>query len=115
IDTSFDPSNKYTLWSGLLGGFFLQLAYFGTDQSQLQRYLSGRDVEQAKRGLWMNALLKIPMQFFILLTGVLVFVFYLFNPAPVHWNSTNVDEMQNALTAKTQSAQGAADSPGVER
>ena len=105
IDTSFDPSNKYTLWSGLIGGFFLQLAYFGTDQSQVQRYLSGQNVQQAQRGLWMNALLKIPMQFFILLTGVLVFVFYLFNAAPVHWNSTNVDEMQNAFTATTQSTQ----------
>jgi len=93
IDTSFDPSNRYTLWSGLLGGFFLQLAYFGTDQSQVQRYLSGRDATQAKRGLWMNALLKIPMQFFILLIGVLVFVFYLFNAAPVHWNSANLAGM----------------------
>ena len=92
IDTSFDPSNKYTLWSGLIGGFFLQLAYFGTDQSQVQRYLSGQNVQQAQRGLWMNALLKIPMQFFILLTGVLVFVFYLFNAAPIHWNSTNLQE-----------------------
>lgn len=96
IDTSFDPSNKYTLWSGLIGGFFLQLAYFGTDQSQVQRYLSGQNVQQAQRGLWMNALLKIPMQFFILLTGVLVFVFYLFNAAPVHWNSANVAEMAAA-------------------
>ncbi len=103
IDTSFDPSNKYTLWSGLIGGFFLQLAYFGTDQSQVQRYLSGQNVQQAQRGLWMNALLKIPMQFFILLTGVLVFVFYLFNAAPVHWNSANVVEMENAFTATTQS------------
>ncbi|MBK9176548.1 MAG: sodium:solute symporter [Flavobacteriales bacterium] len=93
IDTSFDPSNKYTLWSGLIGGFFLQLAYFGTDQSQVQRYLSGRNADQAKRGLWMNALLKIPMQFFILLTGVLVFVFYLFHPAPVHWNSANMEAL----------------------
>ena len=93
IDTSFDPSNKYTLWSGLIGGFFLQLAYFGTDQSQVQRYLSGQNEQQAQRGLWMNALLKIPMQFFILLTGVLVFVFYLFHQAPVHWNSANVAEM----------------------
>jgi Na+/proline symporter len=93
IETSFDPSNKYTLWSGLIGGFFLQLAYFGTDQSQVQRYLSGQNADQAKRGLWMNALLKIPMQFFILLTGVLVFVFYLFNQAPVHWNSANVEAM----------------------
>lgn len=93
IDTSFDPNDKYTLWSGLIGGFFLQLAYFGTDQSQVQRYLSGRNAEQAKRGLWMNALLKIPMQFFILLIGVLVFVFYLFNGAPIHWNSSNVEGM----------------------
>lgn len=93
IDTSFNPSNRYTLWSGLIGGFFLQLAYFGTDQSQVQRYLSGQNVAQAKRGLWMNALLKIPMQFFILLIGVMVFVFYLFNTAPVHWNSANMVEM----------------------
>jgi Na+/proline symporter len=99
INTSFDPGNKYTLWSGLLGGFFLQLAYFGTDQSQVQRYLSGQNAEQAKRGLWMNALLKIPMQFFILLTGVLVFVFYLFNGAPVHWNSANVSDMQRLEVA----------------
>lgn len=95
IDTSFDPGNKYTLWSGLLGGFFLQLAYFGTDQSQVQRYLSGQNAEQAKRGLWMNALLKIPMQFFILLTGVLVFVFYVFVSSPIHWNSTNLVETRS--------------------
>ena len=97
IDTSFDPSNKYTLWSGLIGGFFLQLAYFGTDQSQVQRYLSGQNVQQAQRGLWMNALLKIPMQFFILLTGVLVFVFYLFNAAPIHWNSANTAALRLVL------------------
>jgi Na+/proline symporter len=109
IDTSFDPGNKYTLWSGLIGGFFLQLAYFGTDQSQVQRYLSGQNVQQAQRGLWMNALLKIPMQFFILLTGVLVFVFYLFNAAPVHWNSANVEGLNNAITAEAQSAQSTAD------
>jgi len=95
IDTSFNPANRYTLWSGLIGGFFLQLAYFGTDQSQVQRYLSGQSAAQAKRGLWMNALLKIPMQFFILLIGVMVFVFYLFNTAPVHWNSANVEAMRS--------------------
>lgn len=93
IDTSFDPGSRYNLWSGLIGGFFLQLAYFGTDQSQVQRYLGGQSIRQARLGLWMNGLLKIPMQFFILLTGVLVFVFYLFNPAPVHWNSANVVEV----------------------
>ncbi len=90
IDLSWDPSNKYTLWSGLIGGFFLQLSYFGTDQSQVQRYLSGQSIAQARQGLWMNGLLKIPMQFFILGTGVLVFVFYLVNPAPLHWNEANL-------------------------
>ena len=95
IDTTFDPTSRYNLWSGLIGGFFLQLAYFGTDQSQVQRYLGGQSIRQARIGLWMNGVLKIPMQFFILLTGVLVFVFYLFNPAPVHWNSANVEAMRS--------------------
>ena len=90
IDTSWDPNDKYTLWSGLIGGFFLQLSYFGTDQSQVQRYLSGQSMQQARQGLWMNGALKIPMQFFILLTGVLVFVFYLFHPTPLHWNEANL-------------------------
>jgi len=90
IDASWDPANRYTLWSGLIGGFFLQLSYFGTDQSQVQRYLGARSIQQARRGLWMNGLLKIPMQFFILLTGVLVFVFYVFHPAPVHWNAASL-------------------------
>ena len=89
INTSWDPAAKYTLWSGLIGGFFLQLSYFGTDQSQVQRYLSGQTMRHAQQGLIMNGLLKIPMQFFILLIGVLVFVFYLFNPSPVHWNAAN--------------------------
>jgi len=91
IDTSWDPTTKYTLWSGLIGGFFLQLSYFGTDQSQVQRYLGGESIRQARMGLLLNGLLKIPMQFFILLIGVLVFVFYLFNPEPLHWNEANLD------------------------
>jgi len=90
IDTSWDPTTKYTLWSGLIGGFFLQLSYFGTDQSQVQRYLGGESIRQARMGLLLNGLLKIPMQFFILLIGVLVFVFYLFNPEPLHWNDANL-------------------------
>ena len=90
IDLSWNPADKYTLWSGLIGGFFLQLSYFGTDQSQVQRYLCGQSIQQARRGLWMNGALKIPMQLFILLTGVLVFVFYLFHPAPLHWNDANL-------------------------
>ncbi|MBK7083702.1 MAG: sodium:solute symporter [Flavobacteriales bacterium] len=98
IDLSWDPNEKYTLWSGLIGGFFLQLSYFGTDQSQVQRYLGGRSARQARSGLLMNGLVKIPMQFFILLIGVMVFVFYLFTPAPVHWNEANVDAFRNAGT-----------------
>ncbi|HEX5010634.1 MAG TPA: sodium:solute symporter [Planctomycetota bacterium] len=90
VDLSWDPAEKYTLWSGLIGGFFLQLSYFGTDQSQVQRYLTARSMQQARQGLWMNGVLKIPMQFFILLTGVLVFVFYLLHPAPLHWNEANL-------------------------
>ena len=91
IDTSWDPSNRYTLWSGLIGGFFLQLSYFGTDQSQVQRYLTGQSMQQARKGLWANGALKIPMQLFILLTGVLVFVFYLVHPTPLHWNEANLE------------------------
>lgn len=98
VNTSWDPTTKYTLWSGLIGGFFLQLSYFGTDQSQVQRYLGGKDVKQARQGLWMNAVLKIPMQFFILLTGVLVFVYYLFNASPVHWNAANLVAMEQGGT-----------------
>ncbi len=103
IDTSWDPATKYTLWSGLIGGFFLQLSYFGTDQSQVQRYLGGQTIRQARVGLLTNGLLKIPMQFFILLIGVLVFVFYLFNAGPVHWNAANVEAM--AITTEAQGPQ----------
>lgn len=106
IDLSFDPSDKYTLWSGLIGGFFLQLSYFGTDQSQVGRYLGGQSMQQAKLGLWMNAALKIPLQFFILLTGVLVFVFYLLTASPVHWNATNVEAMHKLGTAHDTAANG---------
>lgn len=96
IDTTWDPAAKYTVWSGLIGGFFLQLSYFGTDQSQVQRYLGGQTIRQARVGLITNGLLKIPMQFFILLIGVLVFVFYLFNASPVHWNEANRKAMEGS-------------------
>lgn len=95
INLSWNPGDQYTLWSGLIGGFFLQLSYFGTDQSQVQRYLTGQTVKQARQGLWMNGVLKIPMQFFILLTGVLVFVFYLFHATPLHWNEANLATARN--------------------
>lgn len=89
VDTSFSPEKRYTIWSGIAGGFFLSLAYFGTDQSQVGRYLSGKSIEESQKGLIMNGLLKVPMQFFILLTGVMVFIFYQFYPSPIHFNPTN--------------------------
>ena len=86
LDFSFDLDSRYTVWSGITGGFFLALAYFGTDQSQVQRYLSGRSIKESRMGLIMNGLLKVPLQFFILLVGVMVFVFYQFHQSPVFFN-----------------------------
>lgn len=86
LDFSTDLSNRYTIWTGFLGGAFLMLSYFGTDQSQVQRYLSGKSLRESQLGLLFNALLKVPVQFFILLTGVMVFVFYQFNPSPLNFN-----------------------------
>ncbi|RLD75796.1 MAG: sodium:solute symporter, partial [Bacteroidetes bacterium] len=76
LDFSFDLSNRYTIWTGFLGGTFLMLSYFGTDQSQVQRYLAGKSIRESQLGLLFNGFLKVPMQFFILLVGVMVFVFY---------------------------------------
>nr|WP_298789373.1 sodium:solute symporter [uncultured Allomuricauda sp.] len=86
LDFSLDTNNRYTFWSGITGGFFLALAYFGTDQSQVQRYLSGKSVRESQLGLIFNGILKIPMQFFILLVGTMVFVFYQYNPSPLNFN-----------------------------
>ena len=86
VDFSLDVDRRYTIWSGLLGGLFLALSYFGTDQSQVQRYLSGGSLRESRLGLMFNAVFKIPMQFFILLLGVLVFVFYQFERPPVYFN-----------------------------
>lgn len=96
IDFAFDLKNPYTLWSGLIGGFFLQLSYFGTDQSQVGRYLSGASVNQSRLALLMNGLVKIPMQFSILLIGVLVFTFYQYNRAPVFFNSFELNKLENS-------------------
>tara|TARA_R110002124_G_scaffold138576_6_gene302329 strand:+ start:285063 stop:286748 length:1686 start_codon:yes stop_codon:yes gene_type:complete len=93
LDFSFDFENRYTFWSGIIGGGFLALSYFGTDQSQVQRYLSGRSVKESQRGLIFNGLLKVPMQFFILLVGVMVFVFYQFNSSPLHFNPSAVKDV----------------------
>ncbi len=87
VDVSLDPSRRYTIWTGVFGGLFLALSYFGTDQSQVQRYLSGTSLRESRLGLMFNAVFKIPMQFFILLLGTLVFVFYQFEPPPVFFNA----------------------------
>ena len=87
LDFSFDPNDRYTFWTGIIGGSFLALSYFGTDQSQVQRYLTGESVEQSRYGLLFNGFLKVPMQFFILLVGVMVFVFYQYNSAPLFFNA----------------------------
>ncbi len=97
IDTSFDLKEKYTLWSGLIGGLFLMLGYFGCDQSQVQRFLTARSVDEGRTSLLMSAFLKIPMQAFILLIGVLVFVFYQFQTPPIVFNSVEVAKAENSV------------------
>jgi Na+/proline symporter len=96
IDWKFDLNNRYNIWSGIIGGFFLQLSYFGTDQSQVGRYLSGVSAGEIKKGLLMNGFLKIPMQFFILLVGILVFTYYQFNAPPTFFNK-NTEEVWTSL------------------
>ena len=100
IDFKFDPNSRYNIWSGLIGGFFLQLSYFGTDQSQVGRYLTGGSVGQSRLGLLMNGLLKVPMQFLIVLLGVLVFVFYQFNPSPTFFNRQETDRLKQSAYAR---------------
>lgn len=94
IDFKFDWNNQYTVWSGLIGGFFLQLSYFGTDQSQVGRYLTGSSISQSRLGLLMNGLVKIPMQFLILLIGVLVFTFYQYTKPPIFFNSFELNKLE---------------------
>jgi SSS family transporter len=95
MDTSLDPSRPYTLWSGLIGGTFLAMAYFGADQSQVQRYLSARSLQESRLSLLFSGFLKVPMQFLILLTGVLVFVFYHFERPPLLWNAQEMRRLEN--------------------
>ena len=99
IDFKFNPESRYNIWSGMLGGTFLFLSYFGTDQSQVQRYLSGKTLTESRLGLLFNGLLKIPMQFTVLFVGMMVFVFYLFNPSPLHYNTANVANVRNSTSA----------------
>ena len=101
IDFKFDLDNRYNLWSGLIGGFFLALSYFGTDQSQVQRYLTGSSVGQSRLALLANGLLKVPMQFLILLLGALVFVHYQFTAPPVFFNPGPVKQVLASADAET--------------
>ena len=96
LDFSLDLNSRYTFWSGLTGGFFLALSYFGTDQSQVQRYLSGKSLKEGQIGLIMNGILKVPLQFFILLIGVMVFVFYQFEYAPINFNPKAIKALKNS-------------------
>ncbi len=100
LDFSFDTQSRYTFWSGITGGLFLALAYFGTDQSQVQRYLSGRSIRESQLGLVFNGLFKVPMQFFILFVGVMVFVFYQYNKAPIFFNQQIVEEVKQTEFAE---------------
>src|SRR5438045_6109317 len=86
VTFSVDPHKRYTFWSGLIGGFFLALSYFGADQSQVQRYLAGGSLKESRLGLLFNAVVKVPMQFSILLLGAIVFMFYQFEKPPVYFN-----------------------------
>lgn len=96
IDFDFSPEKRYTVWTGLTGGLFLALSYFGTDQSQVQRYIGGKNITESRMGLMFNAVLKIPMQFFILLIGVMLYVFYIFYTPPLHFNEQSVILVENS-------------------
>lgn len=96
LNFSTDPSARYTFWNGLTGGFFLMLAYFGTDQTQVGRYLTGKSISESRRGLLINGFLKIPMQFFILLIGLMVFIFFQFHSTPLHFNPNNVSQVSQS-------------------
>ena len=100
LNFSFDLENRYTIWSGLIGGTFLMMSYFGTDQSQVQRYLSGKSLKEMQLGMIFNGILKIPMQFFILFIGVMVFVFYQFNSSPINFNPQSINTVNNSTYEK---------------
>ena len=104
IDFTFDLNETYTFWSGLIGGLFLMLGYFGCDQSQVQRYLTARSVDAGRYSLMMSAFAKIPLQMLILLTGVLIFTFYLFNEPPMLFNSVHDAEIRASARAEDYAA-----------
>ncbi len=94
VDFNFDLSKRYNIWSGMIGGVFLFLSYFGTDQSQVQRYLSGKSLTESRLGLLFNGIFKVPMQFSVLFVGILVFIFFLFTKPPVHFNKGNINSLK---------------------
>jgi Na+/proline symporter len=100
VDFEFNLSNRYNFWSGIIGGVFLFLSYFGTDQSQVQRYLSGKSLTESRLGLLFNGILKVPMQFMVLFVGILVFVFFQFTQPPIHFNRANLDSLRNSSYAE---------------
>lgn len=100
LDFSLDFDNRYTFWSGIIGGSFLALSYFGTDQSQVQRYLSAKNLKESQLGMLFNGFLKVPMQFFILMVGVMVFVFYQFNAAPLNFNPAAEETIKTSIHAE---------------
>src|SRR5690554_1764064 len=100
IDFKLDLNNQYTVWTGIIGGFFLQLSYFGTDQSQVGRYLTGSSIRESRIGLLMNGLLKVPMQFAILLIGILVFSFYQYHTPPIFFNKVELNKIENSVYAE---------------
>jgi SSS family transporter len=101
IDFSFDWNNRYNIWSGIIGGFFLQLSYFGTDQSQVQRYLGGKSTTESRLGLIFNGFIKIPMQFLILFIGAMVFVFYQFHEPPLYFNQVEAEKIRQSDNGQT--------------
>lgn len=104
VDTKFSLDGRYNLWSGLLGGFFLSLSYFGTDQSQVSRYLGGSSVNESKLGLFYNGMVKIPMQFFILFIGVMTYIFFMFHSSPVFFNNKALEKTTLSAEVKQQLA-----------
>jgi len=99
VDFEFDLKNKYNMWSALFGGTFLFLSYFGTDQSQVARYLSGKTLTESRLGLLFNGIFKVPMQFFVLFVGIMVFMFYQFTKPPIHFNPSNLAKIELDATS----------------
>jgi solute:Na+ symporter, SSS family len=96
-DKGFDWKDKYNIWSGLIGGFFLSLSYFGTDHSQVGRYLTAKNIKESRKGLLINGLVKVPMQFFILLIGILIFSFYQYNKGPVYFDAVTLQQAKQTV------------------